>query len=65
MAATSHHALSVDVQHVNMFADPPAPSKGNIKTRTLSSIIDIEIPDFLSLPGCEHNVRYCFCGMST
>ena len=48
-----------------MFADPPAPSKSNIKTRTLSSIIDIEIPDFLSLPGCEHNVRYTFYGMST
>ena len=32
--------------------------KGEVKTRTLSKAIDIEIPDFLSHPGCRHNMDY-------
>ena len=28
------------------------------QTRTVSRIIDIEIPDFISLPTCEHNMDY-------
>ena len=32
--------------------------KCQIKTRTLAKAIDIEIPDFLSHPGCRHNMSY-------
>lgn len=29
-----------------------------VKTRTLSKVIDIEIPDFLAQPGAQHNMDY-------
>ena len=40
------------------FPDAALHVKGEIKTRTLSKVIDIEIPDFLSQPGCQHNMDY-------
>ena len=43
--------LSTDTATVNVKGEMP-------KTRTLSKVIDIEIPDFLAQPGCQHNMDF-------